>query len=107
MVFAFTSETFTPPEVTMASSTGALQAMGTEKHWIVSSSARRCCLVMELTFCRGSIPLRAMTAGIIDRGSSAERLFSKSRFCAAEKSRRMRASSFFSSSAGLRSIRTV
>ena len=91
----------------MASSTGALQAMGTEKHLIVSSSALRCCFVMELTFCMGSMPLRAMTTGIIDFGSSAERLFSKSRFCAAEKSRRMRASSVFSSNAGLRSILTV
>ena len=52
------------------------------------------------------MPLRAMTTGIIDRGSSAEAVFKIAVLRGgkvAQDARRV----FFSSSAGLRSIRTV
>ena len=47
----------------MASSTGALQAMGTEKHLIVSSSALRCCFVPLSEMFGYATNLRSRTQG--------------------------------------------
>ena len=45
MVFGFTSPVLTPPEVTMASSTGRLPAMGTAKFFSSRTRLCRCCRV--------------------------------------------------------------
>ena len=94
----------TPPEVTIASVTGLVPHTETGNALKSRKSAWRCSLVMEFTFVSGAMPDSFIRTGIIAFPARSPRAFAKSRFMYFSKSRKSLASSFFSSSAGFKSI---
>ena len=70
MVFGSTSLSFTPPEVTMASSTPRGPVTSTVNALSVSRSFRRCAFVIEFAFVSGATPVRRTMTGIMLRGTS-------------------------------------
>ena len=104
MVFGSISPTFTPPEVTMAFSTGIGAVTLTVQCFKSVRTRSRCARVMSCTFSCGGVPERSMNSSIIFCGRGAPSTLQKSLLACFSKSDSKRLSSICSSSAGLRSI---
>ena len=104
MVPGFTSPTFTPPEVTMASATGLGPETDRVKCFSSCKRARRCSFLKEFALSSGSICSRVQSTGTMLVGTSDKRTFSMLRLLCSRSSRKSRSSSFSSERAGFRSI---
>ena len=80
MVLGSISETFTPPEVIIASETGRFPVISTGNAFKSCTSSLRFCFVRELACMAGSMPSLRKTTGIMLLGSKSVRAFSMARF---------------------------